>query len=98
MQAADAQTAWFGSGNGGGGQVEAHVHAHTHGYGNGFGYAGGNAGGEFEGPVRPHTNPKLPVATDEVQEWAYGFGFPDCSFEGMARFFDDLGPLPILEE
>ncbi|KAL4916863.1 RmlC-like cupin domain-containing protein [Aspergillus aurantiobrunneus] len=34
----------------------------------------------------------------DVPEWAYGFGFPDCSFEGIARFFDDLGGLPILEE
>ncbi|PYH78106.1 RmlC-like cupin [Aspergillus uvarum CBS 121591] len=31
------------------------------------------------------------------QEWAYGFGFPDCSFEGIARLFDDLGGLPMLD-
>ncbi|KAL6234938.1 fungal-specific transcription factor domain-containing protein [Aspergillus navahoensis] len=86
MQAVDAQTAWFGSGDGDGGQVDAHVQAQTDAYGNngghGYGYAnGGSGGGEFDGP-----------------DWAYGFGFPDCSFEGIARFFDDLGPLPILEE
>ncbi|KAL2844756.1 hypothetical protein BJY01DRAFT_263824 [Aspergillus pseudoustus] len=33
-----------------------------------------------------------------MQEWAYGFGFPDCSFEGVARFFDDMGGLPVLDE
>ncbi|KAL2787368.1 hypothetical protein BJX66DRAFT_327911 [Aspergillus keveii] len=33
-----------------------------------------------------------------IPEWAYGFGFPDCSFEGVARFFDDLGGLPVLDE
>ncbi|KAL5002872.1 fungal-specific transcription factor domain-containing protein [Aspergillus recurvatus] len=86
MQAVEPQTAWLGSGNGAGGQVDAHVHPLTDAYGNGndhgYGCAGGGAGGgEFDGP-----------------DWAYGFGFPDCSFEGIARFFDDLGPLPILEE
>lgn len=33
-----------------------------------------------------------------IQDWAYGFGFPDYSFEGIARFFDDLGGLPILDD
>ncbi|KAL3476845.1 hypothetical protein BJX99DRAFT_270197 [Aspergillus californicus] len=27
----------------------------------------------------------------DVPEWAYGFGFPDYSFEGIARFFDEIG-------
>ncbi|KAL2811459.1 fungal-specific transcription factor domain-containing protein [Aspergillus cavernicola] len=27
----------------------------------------------------------------DVPEWAYGFGFPDYSFEGIAQFFDELG-------
>ncbi|XHG09756.1 hypothetical protein AWENTII_012797 [Aspergillus wentii] len=33
----------------------------------------------------------------EIPEWAYGFGFPDYSFEGIARLFDDLGGLPMLD-
>ncbi|KAJ5492972.1 hypothetical protein N7539_001718 [Penicillium diatomitis] len=33
----------------------------------------------------------------ELPEWAYGFGFPDCSFEGIARLFDDIGGLPMLD-
>ncbi|PYH29832.1 RmlC-like cupin [Aspergillus neoniger CBS 115656] len=33
----------------------------------------------------------------DIPEWAYGFGFPDCSFEGIARLFDDLGGLPMLD-
>ncbi|KAL4981088.1 fungal-specific transcription factor domain-containing protein [Aspergillus desertorum] len=83
MQAVDAQTAWFGSGNdGGGGQAKAHVHSHADGYGHGYGYTGSGYGG----------------GEFDGPEWAYGFGFPDCSFEGIARFFDDLGPLPILDE
>lgn len=33
----------------------------------------------------------------EVPEWAYGFGFPDYSFEGIARLFDGIGELPMLD-
>lgn len=33
----------------------------------------------------------------EIPEWAYGFGFPDYSFEGIARLFDDIGGLPMLD-
>ncbi|KAL2807581.1 RmlC-like cupin [Aspergillus granulosus] len=33
-----------------------------------------------------------------IPEWAYGFGFSDCSFEGVARFFDDLGGISVLDE
>lgn len=33
----------------------------------------------------------------EVPEWAYGFGFPDYSFDGIARLFDDIGELPMLD-
>ena len=33
----------------------------------------------------------------EVPEWAYGFGFPDYSFDGIARLFDDIGGLPMLD-
>jgi hypothetical protein len=33
----------------------------------------------------------------EIPEWAYGFGFPDYSFEGIARLFDDIGELPMLD-
>ncbi|KAG0154248.1 hypothetical protein PDIDSM_1628 [Penicillium digitatum] len=32
------------------------------------------------------------------EEWAYGFGLPDYSFEGIARLFHDLGEFPILNE
>lgn len=35
--------------------------------------------------------------TTTWQEWAHGFGFPDCSFEGIARLFDDIGGLPMLD-
>lgn len=37
------------------------------------------------------------MASFEVPEWAYGFGFPDYSFEGIARLFDDIGGLPMLD-
>ncbi|RHZ60795.1 uncharacterized protein CDV56_104166 [Aspergillus thermomutatus] len=33
----------------------------------------------------------------DIPEWAYGFGFPDYSFEGIARLFDDLDGLPMLD-
>ncbi|BCR87969.1 uncharacterized protein ACHE_40533S [Aspergillus chevalieri] len=33
----------------------------------------------------------------DIPEWAYGFGFPDYSFDGIARLFDDLGGLPMLD-
>ncbi|KAJ5820003.1 hypothetical protein N7474_005594 [Penicillium riverlandense] len=33
----------------------------------------------------------------DIPEWAYGFGFPDYSFEGIARLFDDIGGLPMLD-
>ncbi|KAJ5174675.1 uncharacterized protein N7482_000552 [Penicillium canariense] len=33
----------------------------------------------------------------EIPEWAYGFGFPDYSFEGIARLFDDIGGLPMID-
>ncbi|KAJ5132624.1 hypothetical protein N7448_006782 [Penicillium atrosanguineum] len=33
----------------------------------------------------------------EIPEWAYGFGFPDYSFDGIARLFDDIGGLPMLD-
>jgi hypothetical protein len=33
----------------------------------------------------------------EIPEWAYGFGFPDYSFEGIARLLDDIGGLPMLD-
>ncbi|RDW74385.1 Zn(II)2Cys6 transcription factor [Aspergillus mulundensis] len=78
---------WFGNGA----QLDTttgHAPPHTDGYangaGNGYGYPGGSEGGG--------------AGEFDGPEWAYGFGFPDCSFEGIARFFDDLGPLPILEE
>jgi hypothetical protein len=33
----------------------------------------------------------------EMPEWAYGFGFPDYSFDGIVRLFDDIGGLPMLD-
>lgn len=33
----------------------------------------------------------------DIPEWAYGFGFPDYSFDGIARLFDDIGGLPMLD-
>lgn len=33
----------------------------------------------------------------EMPEWAYGFGFPDYSFDGIARLFDEIGGLPMLD-
>ncbi|GFF22927.1 quercetin 2,3-dioxygenase [Aspergillus udagawae] len=33
----------------------------------------------------------------DIPEWAYGFGFPEYSFEGIARLLDDLGGLPMLD-
>ncbi|KAL2868176.1 uncharacterized protein BJX67DRAFT_387510 [Aspergillus lucknowensis] len=57
------------------------------GEGEDFAGGGGYGDGDLEG---------FGVGFD-IPEWAYGFGFPDCSFEGVARFFDDLGGLPILD-
>ncbi|KAF9252862.1 transcriptional regulator family: Fungal Specific TF [Penicillium roqueforti] len=31
----------------------------------------------------------------DVPEWAYGFGLPDYSFEGIAQLFDDMGDIPL---
>ncbi|OJJ48751.1 hypothetical protein ASPZODRAFT_130868 [Penicilliopsis zonata CBS 506.65] len=39
--------------------------------------------------------PAAPVF--DLPEWAYGFGFPDSSFDGIARLFDDLQGLPVLD-
>jgi hypothetical protein len=33
----------------------------------------------------------------DIPDWAYGFGLPDYSFEGITRLFDDLGGLPMLD-
>lgn len=38
-----------------------------------------------------------PGTAFEIPEWAYGFGFPDYSFDGIARLFDDIGGLPMLD-
>ncbi|KAJ5566162.1 hypothetical protein N7535_007800 [Penicillium sp. DV-2018c] len=37
-------------------------------------------------------------AGSEIPEWTYGFAFPDYSFEGISRLFDDIGGLPMLDE
>ncbi|KAJ5760437.1 hypothetical protein N7520_007593 [Penicillium odoratum] len=55
---------------------------------NGF-MASGEPGPGHPGPGQPGF---------EIPDWAYGFGFPDYSFEGIARLFDDIGGLPMLEE
>ncbi|KAJ5647919.1 hypothetical protein N7490_004291 [Penicillium lividum] len=55
---------------------------------NGF-MASGEPGPGQPGPGQPGF---------EIPDWAYGFGFPDYSFEGIARLFDDIGGLPMLEE
>ena len=34
----------------------------------------------------------------EIPDWAHGFGFPNYSFDGIARLFDDIGELPMLDE
>ncbi|KGO50791.1 Transcription factor, fungi [Penicillium expansum] len=34
----------------------------------------------------------------EVPEWAYGFGLPDYSFEGIARLFHDIEEFPMPDE
>ncbi|KAJ5692955.1 hypothetical protein N7462_002378 [Penicillium macrosclerotiorum] len=43
------------------------------------------------------TEPESSQSGYEFPEWAYGFGFPDYSFEGIARLFDDIGGLPMLD-
>ncbi|KAL4964886.1 uncharacterized protein BDV14DRAFT_189940 [Aspergillus stella-maris] len=96
-EAAAAGSTWFGNpgagagnGNGGGfgnptyGSSHSHSHAHDGPMGLGFDF------GHPHGPAGLNGNGN--------GDWAYGFGFPDSSFEGIARFFDDLGGLPILDE
>ncbi|CAI7606074.1 unnamed protein product [Penicillium glandicola] len=34
----------------------------------------------------------------KVPKWAYGFGLPGYSFDGIARLFEDIGELPVLDE
>ncbi|KAL4933074.1 uncharacterized protein BDV17DRAFT_279347 [Aspergillus undulatus] len=64
-----------------------------------FGFESGHghshAGTGVPGAAVP---PTVPGGEFDIPDWAYGFGFPDCSFDGIARFFDDLGGLPILDE
>ncbi|KAL4903915.1 fungal-specific transcription factor domain-containing protein [Aspergillus multicolor] len=75
---------WLGAQPDTTGPAPPHADGYTNAAGNGYGYPGG--GGDAG------------AGEFDGPEWAYGFGFPDCSFEGIARFFDDIGPLPILEE
>ncbi len=64
------------------------------------------SGGEQLAPGAGDGTEELPASTAEagtgqpgfeIPEWAYGFGFPDYSFEGIARLFDDIGGLPMLD-
>ncbi|RAL14276.1 RmlC-like cupin [Aspergillus homomorphus CBS 101889] len=64
--------------------------SHDGGGGSGSGGGGNGSGGEYTDTSPSGTGFDIP-------EWAYGFGFPDCSFEGIARLFDDLGGLPMLD-
>ncbi|KAL4943429.1 hypothetical protein BDV06DRAFT_211075 [Aspergillus oleicola] len=90
--------AWFGgtgagNGNGFGGPAYGHD-----GPAAGLGFDFGNGPGHLNGaPTAPGGVGPGGVEFD-IPDWAYGFGFPDSSFEGIARFFDDLGGLPILDE
>ncbi|KAL4800233.1 hypothetical protein BDV19DRAFT_375898 [Aspergillus venezuelensis] len=103
-----AGSTWFGStgagaGAGGGfgnptyGSSHGHGHAHGGPTGLGFDFVNGTSHGpSLNGNGIP---PAAPGGAEfDIPEWAYGFGFPDSSFEGIARFFDDLGGLPILDE
>ncbi|KAL4884195.1 fungal-specific transcription factor domain-containing protein [Aspergillus karnatakaensis] len=38
------------------------------------------------------------VGEFDMPDWAYGFGFPEYSFEGITRFFDELGGLPVVDQ
>ncbi|KAJ5574058.1 uncharacterized protein N7459_008485 [Penicillium hispanicum] len=58
------------------------------------GVPGTNDGSE---PIAPPGDPGPGQSGFEIPEWAYGFGFPDYSFEGIARLFDDIGGLPMLD-
>ncbi|KAJ5124501.1 uncharacterized protein N7515_008326 [Penicillium bovifimosum] len=53
---------------------------------------GSHSRGEEEAP------PDEVVEGPEIPEWTYGFAFPDYSFEGISRLFDDIGGLPMLDE
>ncbi|KAJ5709472.1 hypothetical protein N7493_010806 [Penicillium malachiteum] len=57
----------------------------------GAGFGDGNEG------MGVSTEPGAAQSAFEIPEWAYGFGFPDYSFEGIARLFDDIGGLPMLD-
>ncbi|KAL4888838.1 fungal-specific transcription factor domain-containing protein [Aspergillus ambiguus] len=51
-----------------------------------------------EGDAATYVSESAPSAGGfDIPEWAYGFGFPDFSFEGIAQLFDDLGGLPMLD-
>lgn len=43
------------------------------------------------------TEPGSGQTAYEIPEWAYGFGFPDYFLDGIARLFDDIGGLPMLD-
>ncbi|KNG89379.1 hypothetical protein ANOM_001872 [Aspergillus nomiae NRRL 13137] len=51
----------------------------------------------IEGSVPAYAAETPSQGTFDIPEWAHGFGFPDCSFEGIARLFDDIGGLPMLD-
>ncbi|KAE8396212.1 fungal-specific transcription factor domain-containing protein [Aspergillus alliaceus] len=53
--------------------------------------------GNGEGSVAALAAETPSQGTFDIPEWAHGFGFPDCSVEGIARLFDDIGGLPMLD-
>ncbi|KAE8354811.1 fungal-specific transcription factor domain-containing protein [Aspergillus coremiiformis] len=53
--------------------------------------------GNIEGSVPALATEAPGLGSFDIPEWAHGFGFPDCSFEGIARLFDDIGGLPMLD-
>ncbi|KAL4951404.1 hypothetical protein BDW69DRAFT_196467 [Aspergillus filifer] len=109
-----AGSAWFGNpgagagagngnGNGGGFGNPTYGSSHAHDGPTGLGFDFGNGTAHAAGLNSNGNGNGVPAAAPggaefDIPDWAYGFGFPDSSFEGIARFFDDLGGLPILDE
>ncbi|KGO66406.1 Transcription factor, fungi [Penicillium italicum] len=49
-------------------------------------------------PEKHKASPSEARQAFSVPEWAYGFGLPDYSFQGIARLFHDIGEFPMLDE
>ncbi|PYI20698.1 hypothetical protein BO99DRAFT_421393 [Aspergillus violaceofuscus CBS 115571] len=86
---------------------QQHLHQHqlnqqslassTSSHDGGGGGGGGGGSGSGSGGSGEYADTSPTGTGFDIPEWAYGFGFPDCSFEGIARLFDDLGGLPMLD-